>query len=193
MDRVVFLDRDGTINIEKNYLYRKEDFEFIPGAVEAIKLIKEKGFKVVVVSNQAGVARGYYSEEDVNVLHRYINECLKKEGTIIDAFYFCPHHPVHGKGKYLCECTCRKPNTGMFEKAAEKFDIDIENSWMIGDNTGDIKAGINFGIKTILVATGYGEKVYNEGIVKADYYTADLYSAAQIIVSDGLRNGDRYE
>lgn len=187
MDKVVFLDRDGTINVEKNYLHRIEDFEFIEGSDKAIKLLNDNGFKVVVVSNQAGVARGYYGEEEVVKLHEYINEQLKKEGAVIDAFYFCPHHPEHGKGKYLCECTCRKPATGMFEKAAEQFHVDMDNSWMVGDNSGDIKAGINFGVKTILVSTGYGSKVYEEGNVKPDYYTEDLLGAATLIVKTQLR------
>lgn len=182
MEKVVFLDRDGTINIEKNYLHKIEDFEFIKDSDKAIKLLKDNGFKVVVVSNQAGIARGYYSEEDVEILHEYINNILGKQGARIDAFYYCPHHPEHGIGKYLCECKCRKPLTGMFEKAAEKINIDINKSWMVGDNKGDINAGINFGVKTILVATGYGEKIHNERAVKADYYVANLYEAAKLIV-----------
>ena len=101
MDKVVFMDRDGTINVEKNYLYRPEELTFIPGAEAAIKRLNDSGYKVVVVTNQAGVARGYYSEDDVRKLHGFMQEELKKSGAHIDRFFYCPHHPVHGKGKYL--------------------------------------------------------------------------------------------
>lgn len=182
MDRVVFLDRDGTINIEKNYLYRPEDFEFISGAVHAIKLLNDNGFKIVVVTNQAGVARGYYTEEDVKKLHNYIDECLREYGAHIDTYIYCPHHPENGIGKYRCRCSCRKPATGMFEKAADVYDIDMEQSWMVGDNVGDMESGKKFGLKTILVSTGYGEKVMAENRVPFDYYKRDLYEAAEYIV-----------
>lgn len=182
MDKVVFLDRDGTINIEKNYLYRPEDFEFISGAACAIKNLNDNGFKVVVVTNQAGVARGYYSEEDVNNLHDYIDKRLKEYGAHIDMYIYCPHHPENGIGKYKCICSCRKPATGMFEKAADIYDIDMEKSWMVGDNVGDMEAGKNFGLKTILVSTGYGKKVMAEKKVLFDYYKKDLGEAAEYIV-----------
>ena len=96
MEKIVFLDRDGTINEEVNYLHRTEDLKFLPGVPEALRLLKEAGFKLVVVTNQAGVARGYYTCADVEHLHAYMNEELKKYGAEIDAFYYCPHHPVHG-------------------------------------------------------------------------------------------------
>lgn len=182
MDKVVFLDRDGTINVEKNYLYRPEDFEFIPGSESAIKLLNDNGFKVVVVTNQAGVARGYYTEEDVKKLHGYIDGLLKKCGAHIDMYIYCPHHPENGIGKYRCRCSCRKPGTGMFEKAAGVYDIDMGHSWMVGDNAGDMQSGKKFGLKTILVGTGYGEKVMSENKVPFDYYKKDLYEAAEYIV-----------
>lgn len=185
MDKVVFLDRDGTINIEKNYLYRPEDFEFIPGSAAGIKLLNDNGFKVVVVTNQAGVARGYYTEDDVNNLHDYIDECLRKYDAHIDMYIYCPHHPENGIGKYKCKCLCRKPGTGMFSKAASVYDIDMEHSWMVGDNVGDMKAGEKFGLKTILVSTGYGEKVMSENRAPFDYYKKDLHEAAEYIVEAG--------
>lgn len=185
--KTVFLDRDGTINVEKNYLYRPEEFEFIPKVPEAIARLNNAGYQVIVVSNQAGVARGYYSEDDVIKLHQYVNEQLSKYKAHIDVFYYCPHHPDAGIGKYKMKCHCRKPETGLFEKACEDFDVDIEDSWMIGDNIGDIKAGNNFHLKTILVRTGYGSQLEKEGFHLFQYIADDLYDAVNNIVCKGLR------
>lgn len=181
--KTVFLDRDGTINVEKNYLYRPEDFQFIENAPEAIALLKKHGYQVIVVTNQAGVARGYYTEEDVKRLHEYINEQLRKWNTQIDAFYYCPHHPTAGIGKYKRNCNCRKPKTGMFEQACRDFEVDLENSWMIGDNKGDIEAGRNFGLRTILVRTGYGEELEKEGFKGSCEVIDDIYGAADILIN----------
>lgn len=185
--KTVFLDRDGTINVEKNYLYRPEEFEFIPKVPEAIARLNNAGYQVIVVSNQAGVARGYYTEDDVIKLHQYVNEQLSKYQAHIDGFYYCPHHPDAGIGKYKMKCHCRKPGTGLFEKACEDFDVDIEDSWMIGDNVGDIKAGNNFHLKTILVRTGYGSQLEKEGFHLFQYIADDLYDAVNNIVCKGLR------
>lgn len=189
-NKTVFLDRDGTINIEKNYLFKTEDFEFIKGSDRAIKLLNDHGYKVIVITNQAGVARGFYSEKEVNKLHKYINQKLERIGAHIDGFYFCPHHPVAGIGFYKRICNCRKPNTGLFEKAARDFNTDIGHSYMIGDNIADIQAGNNFGVRTILVSTGYGKKLREEGGVKYDYYTANLLSAAEYILERDREESD---
>lgn len=183
MNKIVYLDRDGTINVEKNYLIDPKDFEFINGSDKAIKLLKDNGYKVVVVTNQAGVARGYYSEEDVIKLHEYINKLLSKIGTSIDKFYYCPHHPVAGIGYYKRICPCRKPGTQMLEKAAKTYDIDVDNSYMIGDNMADMAAGNSFGVKTILVGTGYGKSVKERGAVKYDFYADNLLEAAEYIIN----------
>ena len=124
MDRIVFLDRDGTINEEVEYLHRPEDLVILPGVPKALRRLREQGFKLVVVTNQAGVARGYYKEEDVKSLHEYLNSLLSKEGAFIDRFYYCPHHPVYGIGEYGRECHCRKPETGMFEMAEASYPVD---------------------------------------------------------------------
>ena len=152
----VFLDRDGTLNIEKNYLYRFEDWEWIPSAVDAIRQINTLGYLAVVVTNQAGIARGYYSEEAVGCLHRKINQLLADEGAKIDAFYVCPHHPEHGNVR---DCDCRKPGIGMLSQAQRDLSIDFKTSWLIGDKLSDIEAGSIAGVKSILVRTGYGAKV----------------------------------
>ncbi|GLC82477.1 D-glycero-alpha-D-manno-heptose-1,7-bisphosphate 7-phosphatase [Lacrimispora brassicae] len=160
MDRIVFLDRDGTINEEVEYLHRPEDLVILTGVPEALKRLREQGFKLVVVTNQAGVARGYYGEEDVKALHEYLNSLLSKEGAFIDRFYYCPHHPVYGIGEYGRECHCRKPETGMFEMAEASFQVDKSHSYMIGDKLLDTEAGRRYGVGTVLVGTGYGKELY---------------------------------
>ena len=153
----VFLDRDGTINIEKDYLYRIEDFEFIPGAPEAIKRLKDAGYLVIVVTNQSGVARGYYSIEDVDRLHEHIQAELAKYGTSVDAFYSCPHHPTEGVNEYVGECDCRKPEPGMLLQAARELRLDLGRSHMVGDKISDVMAGVAARCKTSsLVLTGHG-------------------------------------
>jgi len=155
MQRAVFLDRDGTINLEKEYLYLIEDFDFVPGAPEAIRLLNEAGFFVVVVTNQSGVGRGYYTEEDVELLHRHIARELALCGARVDAWFYCPHHPA-GRGSYSLSCSCRKPLPGMLREAAQRFDIDLVRSVMIGDKLVDIEAGLAAGCRPILVRSGYG-------------------------------------
>ncbi len=155
MKRAVFIDRDGTINVEKDYLYRSEEFEFIPGVPEAIRMLNRAGWLVIVVSNQSGVARGYYTEEDVHLLHRHIAVLLAEADARVDAWQYCPHHPS-GRGSYALPCRCRKPLPGMLLEAAGRFDIDLEQSVMIGDKLVDVQAGKAAGCRSILVRTGYG-------------------------------------
>lgn len=150
----VFLDRDGTINVEKNHLYRIQDWQWITGAEEAIKQLNEAGFHTVVVSNQAGIARGFYTKDEVNKLHAYVSADLESKGGKIDAYYFCPHHPNYGE---RCICDCRKPGTKMLMAAAVTLNIDLRNSWMVGDKIIDIQAANGAGVHGILVQTGYGK------------------------------------
>ncbi len=185
--KVVFLDRDGTINQEVNYLYRKEDLRFLRGVPEAIRMWKDAGFLIIIVTNQAGVARGYYTEADVKILHQYLNEqLLTLCGAQADAFYYCPHHPEHGIGIYGQACACRKPGTGMFEQAGQDFCIDKSRSWMIGDKLIDTQAGRNFGVSTILVGTGYGTREHQkqtaEGERSYDFFAETLVDAARITI-----------
>ena len=116
----------------------------------------------MVVTNQAGVARGYYKEEDVKKLHSYMNELLAASQGEIDHFFYCPHHPYHGIGAYKCRCHCRKPETGLLEMAEQYYNVDKERSWMVGDKWTDIQAGIRYGVRTALVGTGYGAEVHRE-------------------------------
>lgn len=154
--RAVFLDRDGTINVEKDYLHRIDDFEFIPGVPEAIKRLSDAGFLVVVVTNQSGVARGFYDEQAVAGLHAHIQAQLALQGAHIDSFYLCPHHPTEGVGHYRVDCDCRKGSPGMLLQGAREHGIDLSRSFMVGDKFADIEAGIAAGCTPILVKTGYG-------------------------------------
>ncbi|MBT0662966.1 D-glycero-beta-D-manno-heptose 1,7-bisphosphate 7-phosphatase [Geobacter pelophilus] len=181
--RAVFIDRDGTINEEKEYLYRPEAFEFIPGVPEAIRILGEAGFLVVVVTNQSGVARGYYGEDDVRSLHRYMDELLLTAGAKVDAYYFCPHHPVNGVGEYRIDCRCRKPMPGMLLQAVSDLGIDLSASWMIGDKLADVEAGIAAGCRSAMVLTGYGTEEQTKLPVDVPVFK-DLLAAAQAILTE---------
>lgn len=173
MNKAVFLDRDGTVNKEFNYLYKPEEFIFIPGTIEAIKTFRELGYKVIVITNQAGVARGLYNESDIKVLHNYIDNLLEEQGTYIDAYYYCPHHPQGSTEVYAVECNCRKPNIGMIEQAVADFNIDLTNSIIIGDKEIDIETGKNAGIGAcIIVRSGH---LINEDNTKADMIDNTIY------------------
>ncbi len=187
MKRAVFIDRDGTFNVLGNYINKVEDFDLIPGADKAVKLARDAGFLVIIVTNQAGVARGYYTEEDVVVFHKNIQEVLEKFGTKIDAFYYCPYHPTKGIGKYLKDDDCRKPKPGMLLTAAKEHNIDLENSYMIGDNIGDVQAGQAAGCKSIMVRTGYGNEhqfKLDELEKPLDQVCEDLISAVEWILTE---------
>lgn len=193
MQKVVFLDRDGTINEEVNYLHRPEDLRVLAGVPEALRLLKDHGYRLVIVTNQAGVARGYYTEAEVEKLHNCLNQVLRKQGGEIDRFYYCPHHPGYGIGAYKKQCHCRKPGTGMFEMAEQVEPVDKTQSWMIGDKLIDIQAGKSYGVKTALVGTGYGTQVHREQIEKGeqpyDIFAQTLMDAARSIVAQGENSG----
>lgn len=182
----VFLDRDGTINEEKDYLHKIADFKFIPRAHEAIKRLKDAGYLIIVVSNQSGIARGYFDEAAVDRLHDHIQQELKRYGTAIDAFYYCPHHPEKGIGNYKVVCDCRKGGAGMLLQAADEHNIDLEKSYMVGDKLADIEAGAKAGCQSILVLTGYGDSErLNPGLSKI-MQCKNLYDAASTIINEKL-------
>jgi D-glycero-D-manno-heptose 1,7-bisphosphate phosphatase len=179
--RAVFLDRDGTVNLEVEYLSKVEDFAFVPGAPLALKRLKDAGFLLVVVTNQSGIARGYYDQDALDRIHAHMHEELDNYGVSIDACYFCPHHPQHGIGEYRTECRCRKPSPGMLLQAAGELDIDLGSSFMIGDKLADVEAGLKAGCTSILVKTGYGAKDASRVPAGVAVYP-DLLSAAEAIV-----------
>lgn len=148
----VFLDRDGTINVEKGYLCRKEDFMYLEGAVEGLRKLQNMGYLLVVVTNQSGIARGYYSENDLQELTDWMVSDLKDKGISIAGVYYCPHHPQAKIGKYRKVCDCRKPKTGLFYRAAEELHIDFGKSIAVGDKWRDLEICNERKVKGILLS-----------------------------------------
>ena len=159
MRKAVFLDRDGVINKEVDYLFRPEDVVLIPGLAEALRKIHESGYLAIVVSNQSGIARGMYGMKDVKAVENRICELLRQQGAEIpDAFYYCPHHKKGIVPEFSIDCECRKPKPGMFLQAAAEWRIDLPQSYMIGDRMTDLEAARAAGCAdAVLVLTGYGE------------------------------------
>jgi lipopolysaccharide heptosyltransferase II len=150
----VFFDRDGVLNEDKGYLYRSEDVKWLPGAIEAIKVLNNRGWYVFVVTNQSGIARGYYQEDDVENLHRWMNQELSKHGAHIDGFYYCPHHPEKGNPPYVQHCSCRKPEPGLVLQALADWPVDKRQSFMVGDKESDLEAAKAAGINGHLFTNG---------------------------------------
>lgn len=143
----IFFDRDGVLNVDTRYLYKKEEFKWVDGAPEAIRFAKDQGYLTFVITNQSGVARGYYQEEDVRALHEWMNQELEQHGAHIDAFFYCPHHTRGKIPAYTMDCDCRKPKTGMIAQARGTYDIDMERSILIGDKASDMECAKNAGIR----------------------------------------------
>ena len=157
--RAVFLDRDGTINVDKRYLYRAEDFEYLDGAVEGLRHLGDMGFILVLITNQSGIARGYYSEDDYKKLDAWLKADLKSKGVTLEKSYFCPHHPSGTVPGYARACECRKPKTGLFWKAAGELGIDMDRSYAIGDRMRDLSICGESGVKGFLITdTGEAEQ-----------------------------------
>ena len=184
--RAVFLDRDGTINVEKGYVHSINDFEFIPGAPQAIQLLKKDGFLVIVVTNQSGVARGYYPLAAVHRLHQYLSDQLAGFGTGVDAYYICPHHLQGTESDYAMACSCRKPLPGMIMQAAEDFGIDLACSYMIGDKQSDVQAGLAAGCRPVLLAPGDGPDKLPAIRSSVPCYENLLQAARAIVDTPGL-------
>jgi D-glycero-D-manno-heptose 1,7-bisphosphate phosphatase len=155
MNRAVFLDRDGTVTEEVGYLTSLDMLKLIRGAGAAIKRLNEAGFKVVLVTNQSGVARGYFPESLVDDAHVLLRRMLMDDGALLDGIYYCPHHPTAGKATYTIVCDCRKPETGLLDRAARDLAIDLEQSFMVGDKWSDVELGHRAGMRSILVRTGF--------------------------------------
>lgn len=177
-NRAVFLDRDGVINRDPpHYAHRIDQLGLIEGSSKAIRLLNDNGFVVIVVTNQSGIAKGYYGEEDMQRFNAAMIELLRGEGARIDGIYFCPHHPEAKVEKYRIRCTCRKPLPGMLFEAGKKFSIDFSSSFLVGDKWSDVEAGRSAGCSTILVMTGHGRKEYEEKISIANFIAEDLQDA----------------
>ena len=157
MRRAVFLDRDGVLNQDPpHYAHRLDQLELIPRSGMAVKILNEHGYMVIVISNQSGVARGYYTEREVFIFNNALLMKIQEFGGAVDAIYYCPHHPNAKIEKYRVDCLCRKPGPGMILQAAKEHHIDLQKSYVIGDKLSDIEAGKNAGCQTILVLTGHG-------------------------------------
>lgn len=174
--KAIFLDRDGTLIEEVDFLSTVEETELFPYTIEALQLLKDAGFLFFITTNQSGIARGYFDANAVNAIHAKIQNELNVEGLQIESFHFCPHMPDAG-------CKCRKPNTGMIEQACENIEIDLSESWMVGDKILDIGMGFNAGTKTALVKTGYGTKHSNELKREPDIIAENLLEVAKKVTN----------
>lgn len=184
----VFLDRDGTLNEEAGYINHLDRFRLLPGVPEAIKRLNRAGILAVVVTNQSGVARGYFDESLVREVHEKLHQELEQHGAHIDGIYYCPHHPSVGSSQYRKECDCRKPGIGMIEKAVNDLPIDLTRSYSVGDRIKDVYFGSRAGLKSVLVLTGYGRGEFEYQCqtwqIEPDYIAEDLRRAVEWIVKD---------
>ena len=180
----IFLDRDGTINREVEFLKSPSELELIPRSADAIRELNSCGWKVFILTNQSGVARGILSEETLAVVHAALLDMLRKENASIDAIYYCPHHPEFGESPYRKDCDCRKPRTALLERAAKEFDLDLERSFVIGDRMIDAQTANNCRATSVLVRTGYGKEeiaLCRANGVRVDFIADDLYAALPFV------------
>ncbi|MBX3266932.1 MAG: HAD family hydrolase [Acidobacteria bacterium] len=180
LQKAVFLDRDGTLIEEVDFLSRVEDMRLFASTAAALTRLHQAGFKLFVVTNQSGIARGYFGEADVHAIHDQLQADL---GGMISGFQFCPHMPNAG-------CRCRKPNIGMIEASVGPSVLDIENSWMIGDKLLDIETGFNAGLRTALVRTGYGSKAADLLERRPDVIADDIGEAVDLILGRSRQPGE---
>ncbi|MCA1557006.1 MAG: HAD family hydrolase [Acidobacteria bacterium] len=152
----VFMDRDGTISEEVGYVNHTSRYRVFPFSAEAVRELNEHGWLAILVTNQAGVARGYFTEDLITEVHGALKRELERGGAHLDAIYYCAHHPTVGEPPFRLDCDCRKPRPGLIRRATEEFDIDLQKSWMIGDRYGDIVLAHNAGVRSAFVMTGYG-------------------------------------
>ena len=184
--RAVFIDRDGTISEEVGYVNHPSRYRVFPFAARAISTLHEAGWLAILVTNQAGVARGYFKEEMIGAVHSLLASELEREGARLDAVYYCPHHPSVGETPYRLDCDCRKPRPGLIFRAAGEFDIDLDGSWMVGDRYSDVVLARNAGVRSAFVLTGYGrgewEHQRDTWAEKPDLVADDLLDAVRKIL-----------
>jgi D-glycero-D-manno-heptose 1,7-bisphosphate phosphatase len=181
----VFLDRDGVINQESEYVHRIEDFHFIDGVFDACRQFSKAGFRLIVITNQAGIARGYYTEDEFHRLTEWMLNEFMQRGIKIHDVYYCPHHPVHGVGQYLRQCDCRKPGPEMILRAAREHSLDLSHSILVGDKASDIEAGRAAGVGCcVLVLTGHTPA--DSELDKADAVLEDLQAVVNALVNNQI-------
>jgi D-glycero-D-manno-heptose 1,7-bisphosphate phosphatase len=190
----VFIDRDGTVSEEVGYVNHPSRFQLLPGSGEAIRLLNEAGWLAILVTNQAGVARGYFSEAMVHEVHARLGSQLEAAGARLDAIYYCAHHPTVGEPPYRLDCDCRKPRPGLVQRAAGDLAIDLNHSWMVGDRFSDIELAHNAGVHSAFVLTGYGrgewEHQRKSWTIEPELVAENLLEAvSQIIAGHSARSG----
>jgi len=187
MRRAVFIDRDGTISEEVGYINHPSRFRVFPYAAAAIKHLNDAGWLAIVVTNQAGVARGYFSEDMIQTVHSGMTKELENGGARLDAVYYCAHHPSVGEPPYRFDCDCRKPKPGLISRAARDFNIDLAGSWMVGDRYSDVELARNAGVKSMFVLSGYGRGEWEHQRAnwteQPDLVAKDLLEAVRVIAA----------
>lgn len=188
MTRAIFIDRDGTINVEKDYLTDPDQLEFIDGSPEAVALANRLGLKVVVISNQSGVSKGIMTADQVDAVNARLIEMLKEKGAHVDAIYYCPHHPAAGDPRYRLSCACRKPGRGMLDRAVRELNVDLSRSYVIGDRHSDVETAVLHGLRSVLVLTGYGrgewEHHRQEWKYQPDWVCENLQDGVKTVLAD---------
>jgi D-glycero-D-manno-heptose 1,7-bisphosphate phosphatase len=191
MNKAVFLDRDGTVNEEVGYLRDLANLKLIPGAGTAISRLNRAGYLVVVITNQSGVARGYFPESQVHDAHSRLKDMLQVDSATIDAVYYCPHHPTAGDSRYTTLCDCRKPSTGLIDRAAADLGIDRGSSYMVGDKWSDVELAHRAGVSAILVQSGFAAddpgNTRPAHVEDPDYIARDLGAAVDWILGQSRR------
>src|SRR6266550_1618288 len=187
MKRAVFIDRDGTISEEVGYINHPSRFSLFPYAAPAIQHLNENGWLAILVTNQAGVARGYFSEEMIQTVHAAMTADLLRNGAKLDAIYYCAHHPSVGEPPYRFDCDCRKPKPGLISRATQDFEIDLAGSWMVGDRYSDVELARNAGVQSMFVMSGYGRGEWEHQRAswteQPDRVAEDLLEAVHCIVA----------
>jgi len=184
----VFIDRDGTLNVDAGYIADPEDLVVYPFSGRAVRLLNENGIKAIVVTNQSTVARGYCSEAMIDAIHAKLRDELRKDGAYLDAVYYCPHHPEIGDQRYQVVCQCRKPKAGMLHRAQREHNIDLGRSYVIGDKTLDIEMARSVGARGALVLTGFGHDSIRRlmGKPQPDLISKDVLEAVKVILQRDL-------
>ena len=189
--RAIFMDRDGTLLHEVGYVNHLDRVRLLDGSAQALRRVNASGFQAILITNQAGVARGYFPETLVEDVHDHLRALLAEEGSRLDGIYYCPHHPEVGATPYRQDCACRKPKPGMLRRASEEMGIDLASSYVVGDTIKDIEAGHRVGARTVLVLTGYGKgELRIHGArwdVRPHHVAADLLEAVQWILGEETR------
>ena len=186
----IFFDRDGTLNQEIDYLSRPDQLVLVEGAVEAVRLVNRRRRLALVITNQSGIARGYFTEARLMAIHLHLSKMFADEGARLDGIYYCPHHPSEGEPPYRIDCDCRKPKSRLLERAARDFDLDLPRCAVIGDRLSDVEMAHRVGALGILVLTGYGQaeaaKLTRPGETQPDHISANVLDAVTWILANEL-------